>query len=141
MEFSLIRLVLLVYTCSASSLLSFVLFSCHVLLFFYIPLQLSNVIALFVVSVVQAFIVLHPYPFTRCLLIASGIGGVGFAEGDDDDDVVNPGIMLADLGKDSSSSPAYLVGKLITNKSHNLYALIDVMTKAFHPKSKLTARV
>lgn len=40
--------------------------------------------------------------------------------------------------KSRTRAPICLVGKLCAAKSHNIFALIDVMIKAFRPKGKLT---
>lgn len=79
--------------------------------------------------------------FTNYLWIALTGSDEGFVDGSDDD-IIDLGITLAGSERRSPlSSPICLIRKFITNKVHNAYTLIDVTTKAFHPKGKLMARV
>ncbi|KAL8462078.1 hypothetical protein ACS0TY_033235 [Phlomoides rotata] len=59
--------------------------------------------------------------------------------GDMDDDVLDMG-SSAGIGSVGPIAPICLVGKLLTEKNINQFALLDVMSKTFRPKGKLTAR-
>lgn len=59
---------------------------------------------------------------------------------EDMDDVLDLEGIDVGFGQQSRVSPVCLAGKLILEKSHNTFALIDVMLKAFKPKGKLQAR-
>lgn len=58
--------------------------------------------------------------------------------GDEEDDVLDLGCIPT--GTANRLQSACLVGKLIVEKSYNVFALIDVMSKSFKPKGKLQAR-
>lgn len=56
------------------------------------------------------------------------------------EDVLELDLPLGLTGQQGQSGPVTLAGKLITEKNYNVFALIDVMVKAFRPKGRLTAR-
>lgn len=58
----------------------------------------------------------------------------------DDDEFLDLGGLGGAVESSGRSAPCCLVGKLITEKSANVFALIDVMKKGFRPKGKLQAR-
>ncbi|KAL8545698.1 hypothetical protein ACS0TY_005724 [Phlomoides rotata] len=59
---------------------------------------------------------------------------------DDDDDVLNLGVMPHASSGTHTVVPVCLIGRLCAEKAPNMFALIEVMTKAFHPKAKMTTR-
>ncbi|KAL8487625.1 hypothetical protein ACS0TY_024081 [Phlomoides rotata] len=62
----------------------------------------------------------------------------GCTEESDEGDVLDLGVaMRGGLQKRSSAKPC-LVGKLITGKTYNMFALICIMKKAFKPKKTLS---
>ncbi|KAL8539523.1 hypothetical protein ACS0TY_001218 [Phlomoides rotata] len=92
----------------------------------------SALLVVFVrLQVSEVFIHIHLFPL-RVLMsrMESGVGE------DVEDEVLDIGLDI----HVAAVRRAFLVGRLCADKSPNVFALMEVMTKAFRPKGKLSAR-
>lgn len=79
-------------------------------------------------------------PSLSCFLITLRGFMASNSGGDGGEEVLDLGCLGFESDSNRSSTSVCLAGKLITEKSVNLFALIDVMKKAFRAKGNLQAR-